>query len=110
VRAGVKGRHRMQRTIVSATEAGLNLPKLLSLASGKEPTFITDDRGRARAVVMDIDRYHAMMDSIEGREAVEAHNRDAEVAGALLEAVLQRMRKPCRDAEAAKPKTHSAKP
>jgi PHD/YefM family antitoxin component YafN of YafNO toxin-antitoxin module len=95
-RAGVKGRFGMHKSTVPATSVGVSLPELLRLSSRGEPTFITDDRGRARAVVMDVDRYHAMMDAIESREAAGSPARDAEVAGALVEAILHRARREAR--------------
>jgi PHD/YefM family antitoxin component YafN of YafNO toxin-antitoxin module len=77
-------------SMVPEKDAGRSLPKLLSgLAAGGEPCYITDRNGRARAVLLDIDRYHAMMDAIEdqGEWPEEA------AAGALLEAILGRARK-----------------
>lgn len=77
----------MHRNIVSATDAGRALPGLLNKISTSEGAcYITDGDGRARAVLLDIDRYNAMMDALED----QAGPADAKVAGALLRAILKR--------------------
>jgi PHD/YefM family antitoxin component YafN of YafNO toxin-antitoxin module len=77
----------MQASIVSATDAGRALPGLLNKISTTEGAcYITDGDGRARAVLLDIDRYNAMMDALED----EAGAADVQVAGALLRAILKR--------------------
>ena len=77
----------MQASIVSAADAGRALPGLLNKISTTEGAcYITDGDGRARAVLLDIDRYNAMMDALED----EAGAADVQVAGALLRAILKR--------------------
>ncbi len=84
----------MQRSILSVNEIGSSFPRILDgLASKNEPTYITDDDGRARAVLLNIDKYHAMMDALENGDELEPGSRDAEVAGALVKAILERARK-----------------
>ncbi len=79
----------MDGSVVSATEAVRKLPSLLDRLGRKDETvFITDEEGRARAVLLDIDKYHAMMDALEE----EPGGPDAAVAGALLTAILNRAR------------------
>lgn len=82
----------MQGSIVSSAEAVRALPRLLTgLGSdGSERTYyITDGNGRARAVLMDIDRYNAMMDALEDTEVIP----DAKIASALIKAIIDRDRK-----------------
>lgn len=77
----------MDASIVSATDAGRALPGLLSKISTSEGAcYITDGDGRARAVLLDIDRYNAMMDALED----QAGPTDAKAAGAVLKAILKR--------------------
>ncbi len=77
----------MHTSIVSASDAGRALPGLLSnISTGEGACYITDGDGRARAVLLDIDRYNAMMDALED----QADSADAKVAGALLKAILKR--------------------
>ncbi len=97
----------MNRNIVSATDAGRALPGLLSkISTGEGACYITDRDGRARAVLLDVDRYNAMMDALEDEAGPPASgsapsdkkarpkpgSADAELAGALLEAILKRRR------------------
>jgi PHD/YefM family antitoxin component YafN of YafNO toxin-antitoxin module len=80
----------MDGSVVNATEVGRKLPRLLNRLSTNESVFITDSNGRAKAVLLDIDKYHAMMDALEDDEG---GGPDAAVAGALLKAILGRARK-----------------
>ena len=97
----------MHTNIVSATDAGRALPGLLSkISTGEGACYITDGNGRARAVLLDIDRYNAMMDALEdeagppasgapssdGKARPKAGSADAKLAGAFLEAILKRRR------------------
>ncbi len=102
----------MHKNTVSATDAGRALPGLLSkISTGEGACYITDGNGRARAVLLDIDRYNAMMDALEdetgpsasdasssssgGSDAKarpKAGSADAKLAGAFLEAILKRRR------------------
>ena len=79
----------MEGSIVSSAEAVRTLPRLLT-GLGNEGNegayYITDTQGRARAVLVDIDRYNAMMDALEDKEDVP----DAKIAGALIEAIINR--------------------
>ena len=77
----------MQTSIVSARDAGKGLPGLLNEISTTEGAcYITDGDGRARAVLLNIDRYNAMMDALED----EAGPANAKTAGAVLKAILKR--------------------
>ena len=77
----------MKGSVVSATEAVKELPRLLTRLAAKEgPTYITDGTGRARAVLLDIDRYNAMMDVLEDGSG----DAEAALAGALVQAILER--------------------
>jgi len=79
----------MEGSIVSSAEAVRTLPRLLTglTNEGSGGTcYITDSRGRARAVLLDIDRYNAMMDALEDNEPVP----DAKIASALVEAIMNR--------------------
>jgi len=79
----------MEGSIVSSAEAVRALPRLLTGLSNKGgggACYITDSGGRARAVLLDIDRYNAMMDAIEDNEPVP----DAKIASALVEAIMNR--------------------
>jgi PHD/YefM family antitoxin component YafN of YafNO toxin-antitoxin module len=65
------------------------LPRLLT-GLGNEGSegayYITDTQGRARAVLVDIDKYNAMMDALEDKEVIP----DAKIASALIKAIIQR--------------------
>ena len=77
----------MDGSLVPANEAARRLPRLLNrLSTDDQDIFITDSQGRAKAVLLDIDKYHAMMDALED----EGGGPDAAVAGALLKAILER--------------------
>ena len=77
----------MQTSAVSARDAGKALPGLLNQISTSEGAcYITDGDGRARAVLLDIDKYNAMMDALED----QAGPADAKAAGPLLKAILRR--------------------
>ncbi len=77
----------MQGTIVSAAEAVRSFPRLLTgLAQKDGAYYITDGDGQARAVLMDIDRYNAMMDALEDWDAIP----EAKIAGAVVKAILER--------------------
>ncbi len=97
----------MHTNTVSATDAGRALPGLLNkISTGEGACYITDGNGRARAVLLDIDKYNAMMDALEdeagppasgtpssdGKTRPKAGSADAELAGAFLEAILKRRR------------------
>ncbi|MHC4249155.1 MAG: hypothetical protein ACYS9X_08515 [Planctomycetota bacterium] len=79
----------MEGSIVSSAEAVRTLPRLLT-GLGHEGNdgayYITDGKGRARAVLVDIDRYNAMMDALEDREVIP----DAKIASALIKAIIHR--------------------
>jgi PHD/YefM family antitoxin component YafN of YafNO toxin-antitoxin module len=79
----------MDGSVVPAKDVSRMLPRILNRLSSDESVFITDATGRAKAVLLDIDKYHAMMDALED----EAGGPDAAVAGALLRAILGRARK-----------------
>lgn len=79
----------MQETILSAAQAVHSLPRLLTGLSKNDGTFyITDGNGRARAVLLDIDKYNAMMDAIEDRETIP----DAKLASAMVKAIISQNR------------------
>ena len=81
----------MDVSVVNAKEAGRKLPRLLNRLSDEEkPYYITDDDGRAKAVLLDVDRYNAMMDALEEDQT---GGPDAAVATQLLKAILGRSRK-----------------
>lgn len=80
----------MTGPIVSAREAADVLPKLLSRIGDAGTYYITDGRGRARAVLLDVDRYHAMMDALEEQSS---GNPDASLANALIREILSRAKK-----------------
>jgi PHD/YefM family antitoxin component YafN of YafNO toxin-antitoxin module len=79
----------MEGSIVSSVEAGRTLPRLLT-GLGNEGNegayYITDTQGRARAVLVDIDKYNAMMDALEDKEVIP----DAKIASALIKAIIHR--------------------
>jgi PHD/YefM family antitoxin component YafN of YafNO toxin-antitoxin module len=79
----------MEGSVLPAKEAGKSLSRLLNSISSEKSVYITDSKGQARAVLLDIDKYHAMMDALED----EAGGPDAAVAGALLKAILGRARR-----------------
>ena len=77
----------MQKSIFSARDAASELPGLLNEISSKEGAcYITDGDGRARAVLLDIDKYNAMMDALEDK----APPIDTQAASALLQGILRR--------------------
>jgi len=79
----------MEGSIVSSAEAIKKLPSLLTglRHKGSDGTcYITDTRGVARAVLVDIDRYNAMMDALEDKDEVP----DAKIASALIDAIIGR--------------------
>jgi PHD/YefM family antitoxin component YafN of YafNO toxin-antitoxin module len=80
----------MGGSLVTASEAGRKLNRFMNRLSAEERDafFITDSHGHAKAVLLDIDKYHAMMDALED----EGGGPDAAVAGALLKAILRRAR------------------
>jgi len=78
----------MEGSVLPAKEVGRSLPRLLNRLSTQQSVYITDSDGQAKAVLLDIDKYHAMMDALED----EAGGPDAAVAGALLKAILGRAR------------------
>ena len=81
----------MQGSIMSTAEAVRSLPRILTGLAGDSGTcYITDGTGRARAVLLDIDKYNAMMDAIEAGGERHAGAADAEVADALVKAIIQR--------------------
>ena len=79
----------MQGSIMSTAEAVRSLPRILTGLAGDSGTcYITDGTGRARAVLLDIDKYNAMMDALESDGEVP----DAEVADVLVKAIIERSR------------------
>jgi len=91
----------MNGAIVSAREAAGALPKLLTRIEDEGTYYITDGRGRARAVLLDVDRYHAMMDALEdqpakrrgGQSSPGSVSPDAVLAGALIKQILARAKR-----------------
>jgi len=75
----------MQQSILSTAEAVHSLPRLLTGLAKKDGAFyITDGSGRARAVLLDIDKYNAMMDALEDKEIIS----DAKLASAMVKAII----------------------
>ena len=80
----------MKSSVVTAQDVGSSLPLLLNRLASDEACYITDDDGRARAVLLDIDKYNAMMDVLEGRDDSDQGSQDSEIAEALIHAILAR--------------------
>lgn len=72
---------------VSAQEAGERLKRLVNQLSGTGGACYITDEGRARAVLLDIDKYHAMMDALED---VTAGGPETELARDLIKAIIRR--------------------
>lgn len=81
----------MEGSIVSSAEAVRTLPRLLT-GLGNEGSdgayYITDGKGQARAVLVGIDKYNAMMDALEDEDGEVIP--DAKIASALIKAIIHR--------------------
>jgi len=58
---------------------------LNELARSGDEYYVTDS-GRPRAVLIDVDKYHAMMDMIEASQAAAPKDVDAKVLKSMLDA------------------------
>ena len=81
---------------VSKEEALSRLGEVLkAISTDGGPCYITVD-GRARAVLLDIDRYHSLMDAIESMEASPEHHADLELIERLIASEARKRKKSIR--------------
>ena len=83
---GKKEERRMSCSFVSSGEVSERFDSVMNeLAESGATCFITDG-GKPRAVILDVDRYHAMMDIIEAQESDASGDLDMDLIRSMLKA------------------------
>ena len=81
---------------VTREEALSRLTELIrEISSDGGPCFITEG-GRAKAVLLDVDHYHSMMDAIESMERSPEHRADMELIEQLIASESRKRKKSIR--------------
>jgi PHD/YefM family antitoxin component YafN of YafNO toxin-antitoxin module len=65
------------------------------IAKDGGPCYITEE-GVTRAVLLDVDRYHAMMDAIEAMESAQDHRADMALIERLITSETRKRKKSIR--------------